>query len=222
MIRKSLDVKSWDAAQRIVRDWEAGDYREVVKIADAGEKWIKEARARKLKGESVRKLKQLLKALLAFCELKKLSLLTDIKVESMREFRQGWPYAPRTQEKKLELLKSFFRFCVRSGWIPESPAAPLDPPLVDEGPTLPFTDADLKNIFAVLENPEEIRFCMTENRTKLKAIVMVMLYTGLRISDAVCLQREKLNGKRLLLRALKNQAPVYTILPKGHWTHLLP
>jgi len=43
---------------------------------------------------------------------------------------------------------------------------------------------------------------------------MVMLYTGLRISDAVCLEREKLNGKRLLLRALKNQAPVYTILPQ--------
>jgi len=43
--------------------------------------------------------------------------------------------------------------------------------------------------------------------------VLLMRYTGMRVSDAVTLTTDRLDGKRLFLYTQKTGVPVYTVLP---------
>ncbi|MGD0716213.1 MAG: site-specific integrase, partial [Gaiellaceae bacterium] len=51
------------------------------------------------------------------------------------------------------------------------------------------------------------------NAHRLKTLVLLMRYTGMRVSDAVMLTTERLDGKRLFLYTQKTGVPVYTVLP---------
>jgi hypothetical protein len=74
-IREGLDIRSWEAAQQYVRDWEAkGTMQEDVKrvtVADASEKFIRELRSRQVTPAVIRKSEILLQErLAAFCKQK--------------------------------------------------------------------------------------------------------------------------------------------------------
>jgi integrase/recombinase XerD len=51
------------------------------------------------------------------------------------------------------------------------------------------------------------------NAHRLKTLVLLMRYTGMRVSDAVTLTSDRLDGKRLFLYTQKTGVPVYTVLP---------
>ena len=123
MVRKSLDIRSWDAAQKLVRDWEAGPVGGAITVNEACEKFISDARARQLSDAMLRKLKYLTKELKA--ALGSVSL-RSVTVDDVRKIREGWKLAPITTQKRLEMLRSVFRFCVDSGWIDRNPAAAIN------------------------------------------------------------------------------------------------
>jgi integrase len=51
------------------------------------------------------------------------------------------------------------------------------------------------------------------NKARMKAFVLIMRYTGLRIRDVVCLQRSALQDGRLFVRTQKTGVPVRLPLP---------
>ena len=51
------------------------------------------------------------------------------------------------------------------------------------------------------------------NALRLKTLVLLMRYSGMRISDTVTMTTDRLDGKRLLLYTQKTGVPVYTVLP---------
>jgi integrase len=53
-----------------------------------------------------------------------------------------------------------------------------------------------------------------ETPRKLKALILLMRYSGIRISDAVMLRRESLKDNKLFLRQEKTKHPVSAPLPK--------
>ncbi len=59
--------------------------------------------------------------------------------ESMVRFRAGWKDSPISALKRLERLRSFFRFCAAMKWVEENPVGTLKPPKFHQKPTLPFT-----------------------------------------------------------------------------------
>jgi len=64
-LRRSLDLRSWEAASDLVRGWEASGQVGVVKpdvptVAEAVTKFLEDARARHLTAETVRKYQNLL------------------------------------------------------------------------------------------------------------------------------------------------------------------
>jgi len=67
IIRRSLDVRSWEAAQKIVRDWEAGGLSkaEIPTIEGAMERFISDLNSRGLSREHVRKAELLRDELVA-------------------------------------------------------------------------------------------------------------------------------------------------------------
>jgi hypothetical protein len=60
MIRRSLDLRSWEAAQKLVRDWEANPEGGGVTVKMAVEKYTWDAEARNLADSQMRKIKLIL------------------------------------------------------------------------------------------------------------------------------------------------------------------
>ena len=56
--------------------------------------------------------------------------------------------------------------------------------------------------------------CYPGNRDRLKAFVLVMRYSGLRIGDTISLSKNRLAGNKLLLYTAKTGTPVYIPLPE--------
>jgi integrase len=48
---------------------------------------------------------------------------------------------------------------------------------------------------------------------RLRALVLVLRYTGMRIGDAVKLSTDQINGNKIFLYAQKSGVPVYTVVP---------
>lgn len=78
------------------------------------EKYISDAEARDISDSQMRKVRLILGEL----ERNFGSVaIRSVKVEGLRKIREAWKVAPVTIQKRLEMLRSFFRFCVDSGWI---------------------------------------------------------------------------------------------------------
>lgn len=211
-IRKALDLTSWEAASELIRQWEVagrvgGAEVVVPPIAEAMEKFLADAAARGLKETSLKKYRNVLKNhLLRFCARKGFRELRHLTVDVLREFRAGWKLAPRTQQKTLDTLRAFLRFCEAADWIQKNPAAGVKPPKVEDRPTLPLSDDEVKKLL------DACRKYRGDGR-RLRAMVLVLRYSGLRISDAVALKRERIQGDRLFLYQQKTGTPVYVPVP---------
>jgi site-specific recombinase XerD len=149
-----------------------------------------------LAAETVRKRRELLEGkLLPFCDAGGYSLLKHLDVDVLREFRASWPYAPLSARKRLEYLRSFFRFCQDSGWVDRNPALAVKSSKVEQTPTLPFSDDEVERVLVAA------RALASFGRygPKIKAMVLLLRYSGLRMQDAACLERARLVNDKLFL-----------------------
>lgn len=218
-IRRSLDLTSWEAAAERVRGWEASGSIGVVKteiptIREAVAKYLADAEARKLAPESIKKLRHTTeKLLLSYCTAEGLRYLKQLDLDRLREFRATWTYSPIAARKRLETVRAFFRFCAQSGWIPSNPAALIKPPKSKDSPTLPFTPEHMTAILAAADTFWERGVFGKGNRKRIRALVLLLRYSGLRIMDAVCLEKSRVVGDRLFLYTQKTGTPVRLPLP---------
>jgi integrase/recombinase XerD len=212
-LRRALDLRSWSAATDLVRDWEAAGEIGVVKkpdlptISEAVDLFLADARAQQLSGETIRKYENLLKRrFLPWCESKGYRYLKQLGVEQMRQFRATWSDSANYATKNLERLRALFRFCMHDDWIAKNPARAVKAPKVTDTPTLPFTKSEIRRILEACDR-------YPGNRDRLRAFVLVMRYSGLRIGDAIALDEGRLRGGKLLLYTAKTGTPVYVPLP---------
>jgi integrase/recombinase XerD len=209
-IRKALDLTSWEAASDLVKAWEASGEIGVVKveaptIAEAIEKFLADAKARHLSGETIRKYENLLlKRLLPWCDRKGYVKLKQLTVQALREFRGTWKDGPIYATKNLERLKSFFAFC--HPWMKANPATALKPPKADAVPTLPFSEEEMKKILDACDRYQG-------NRDRMRAFILTMRYSGLRISDTISLRRDQVEDGKILLYQAKTGEPVCVPIP---------
>jgi integrase/recombinase XerD len=210
-IRKSLDLRSWEAAQKMVRDWEANP-NTTVSVREACDKFIADAKARHLSEAMVRKLKNTTKELQdKFGSIS----LRSVTVDDMRGIRAGWKLAPVTTQKRLEMLRSFFHFCVDSCWIDRNPAKAVRLPVVKTRPTLPFSESEMEQILWACEVIRETHPQMKPGiEKKLRALVLLMRHSGLRISDSVILTEDRIREGKLFLYQAKTDEPVWVPLPE--------
>lgn len=197
-IRQSLDLTSWEAATALVHTWEtSGRFgsatRDVPSLEKAIDGYLDDCVARSLSDATVRKSKRTLRGqLLPFLERRGVRTIEGVTVDDLRAFRSALADAPNTQAKKVERLRAFFRFCVDSDWIKRNPAKAIALPRLRLAPTLPFTSQEFECILAACDRlAVERRFSET-NVARLRALVVLMRYAGLRIQDAVCLPRAAL------------------------------
>jgi integrase/recombinase XerD len=215
-IRESLKLRDWQRAQETVRGWEIDDrrahHRETrVTIADAQKKYIADAQARKLNQATVYKYRLLFRHLMTFAEAYKLQFMDQLDLDSLAMFRTSWTEGACTSLKKLERMRAFMRFAEKRDWIKRNPAIDLKAPKVPIKPTLPFTREEMIRILAALTDYS--KSAGVKNAQRLRAFVLLLRYSGLRIGDAVQLTVNRLQGNKLLLHTEKTGVQVYCVLP---------
>jgi len=208
-LRKSLDVRSWEAAQKIVRDWEAGGKKEVPAIEEAGRRMIADLSSRGLTEETIGKF-EILKSEL--CERFSGISVGSITSDDLASFRETWKCRPSTARKKLERLRSFFKFCIDRDWIGKNPASALKYPKEVSIEKKPYEKEELEKIAWAIPLFPKKGIYGEENRKRIEAFVAVLRWTGLRIRDVVQLKKSAVKSARLVLRTHKNQKPVKLVL----------
>src|SRR6266446_2716996 len=215
-LRESLKLRDWQRAQDLIRQWEAEERRIVpqekeVTIKEAHLKFIADAEARKLNQATLYKYSLLFRQLDSFAEAHNLQRLKQLDLDTLAIFRAAWKDGPRSSLKKLERLRAFLRFTEKRKWIDHNPATELKAPKVPNKPTMPFTREEMIRILTALG-----AYGMTagiRNAQRLRAFVLLLRYSGLRIGDAVQLDVHRIEESKLLLHTEKTGVAVYCVLP---------
>jgi integrase/recombinase XerD len=211
-IRKSLDIRDWEKAQLTIREWEAeGELKEPeatpITLAQAQEDFLRDAEARGLRPPTLKKYRVMLAQLTAFGEHEGRPFLSQFDLPALRRFRESWADGGISALKKLERLRAFYRFANESGWVPENFPKKLKNPKVSNPPTLPFMKDQMVAILAVCPK-------YSGDVQRLRAFILLLRYSGMRIGDTATCARDRLNGRRLLLYMQKTSEPVFVVLPQ--------
>jgi integrase/recombinase XerD len=221
-IHRSLGTTDWQKAQQIVREWEANGTSSPPKVRlcsvspeDAWRRFLADLEARNLCASTIRKYRLLSRQMNELCCERKIQFLNQLDLATLSEFRSGWRVSPLTSLKKLERLRAFFNFGQANGWINDNPARRLKAPRVLHRPTLPFTQEEMAKILDAF-GPYVSRTAPRgrDNALRLKALVLLLRYSGMRIGDAVKLTTDRISGRKLFLYTQKTGVPVYSILPE--------
>ena len=213
-ITKPIGTRDWQRAQQLAREMEAEGRvvdRKSPLIEKACDDFLADAKARGLREPSIYKYKLLLTRVQTFAKDKGLVFLSNFDLEMTAKFRESWTNKGTAARKKLESLRTFFRFCHERGWIDTNPATRLKMPKNEEPPVEPFTKEEVAAILAAVP-----KYPDKDNAVRLRALVSLLRYSGLRLGDAVTIERSRIEpGGRLFLRTAKTGTRVFVPLPKA-------
>jgi integrase len=218
-IRRSTALQNWQKAHELLREWEVSgrqpeEQPEIVTVHFACDRFLEDAAARGLAESTMKKYTQLTKQMTAFAESHRKVNVDDWNLQVVRQFRASWKDGARSSLKKLERLRAFFRFALDSKWVADNPARKLKNPTVRPNPTLPFDGEEVMRILAACAHYTDAYGRVGQpNAKKLRALVLLLRYSGLRIGDASSCAVDRLQGDRLLLHMHKTGHPVHVKLP---------
>jgi integrase len=202
-----------------VRGWEASGevgvvQTEIPEIPGAVERFFEDIKARGLSEATVGKQTVLLrKQFLPWCKSRGFKSLKQLNVDEITQFRATWADGPLSKSKKQERLKGFFHFCVVREWVRTNPVHGIKPVKVPPSQTLPFDEEEVVRVLDACDRYPIKGVYTTENRTRIKALTLLLRYSGLRIRDAVTCERARLVDGKLFLYQAKTGTHVYCPLP---------
>jgi integrase len=205
MIRKTLDVRSWEAAQKVVREMECGKPVEIPSLEEASKRFIEDMMSRGLSADTIKKFE------LLTAELKRRFpnwQVDQFTPDDLGKFREKWKVQPSTARKKLERLRSFFKFCVERKWCETNPASSLRAPKELTIEKKPFDNSELEKIAWAIPLFPIKGIYGEDNRERIRAFVSVLRWTGLRIRDVVQLKRSAVDENFVTVRTHKNGKPI--------------
>jgi integrase/recombinase XerD len=214
-VRESLKVRSWEEAdrelaklkERLTKGTAPEDAPKT--LHDAWEDFAKDAKARELREATLRKYKYLRAEMERFASAEGLRFVAEFNLEQLRKWRSRWVNKNVAALKKLEFVRSFLRFCHDAGWIPDNPARKLKSPTVTAKQTMPHTQQEITRILAAIDtHAKTVRL-----RRRMRALVLVLRYAGLRIGDGVTLSSERVCDGKVFLYTAKSGTPVSCPLP---------
>lgn len=210
-IRKPIGLRDWQLAQQRAREWEADGIAvggAPTTIKGACDKFIEDAKARGLRETTIYKYRLLFTQMEEFAKSNGLVFITAFDIDWTRKFRESWTNKNLGARKKLEYLKAFFRFVVDSGWLPNNPASKIKPPKTNDAPTLPLSNEEIEKILKACDAyPHKGR------ALRMKALILLLRYSGLRIGDAASLSRNRITDDKLELYTAKTGTKVCLPLP---------
>ncbi|MCL2659671.1 MAG: site-specific integrase [Acidobacteriaceae bacterium] len=231
-IRRSAKTRSWEKAEKLARSLEESlnggtavpppfavpppdPNANRVTIDHAVETYLADAVSRGLTKRTVGKLRVLAeKQLLKWAKGESLTYLDEFTTDNLTLFRNTWADGPLSRSKKHDRMIGFFKFCIDHKWIQENPAKPMGKVKVKQVPTDYFPPDEFAKIIDATyayrpKGDSEYR----HQSIRIRTLILLMRWSGLRISDAVTLERSRLIGDDVLLYQAKTGTPVYVPLP---------
>ncbi len=223
-LRQSAKTRSWEKAELTARSiQEAADPMKaaqpvITTIQDAIDAYVADEKGRNLSKETTKQSKTLFeKQLLPWAKHRGLTRLRDLTASELVNFRATWGNNGLTANRKLSRLAGFFAFCIQNGWLTENPAARVKRSTVGSLPTGWFPKPEFQRIIDATYAYGDWRggrdFHYRADR--LRALVLLMRWSGFAIQDAVTLERERLSeDDKLFLYRAKTGVPVQVPLPR--------
>lgn len=205
-------TRDWQKANQRARQMEVTGEQGDCLIEKACQDFLSDCLARGLRESSLYKYRLLLSRLQMFAKDKGLGHVRQFNLEMAAKFRESWTNKGTAARKKLESLRTFFKFCHQRGWIDSNPAASLKMPNNTEPPIEPFTQDQMTAILGAIPH-YPTRGTGKINAVRLRALVLLLRYSGLRIGDAVTISRDRIDNGRLFLRTAKTGTRVFVPLP---------
>lgn len=188
-----------------------------VTIHDAVKAYLADAVSRELAEDTISKLERIFrKQFLTWCQITGLEYLDQVNLDALINFRNTWKDGRLAKQKKQSRVIGFFWECVRRDYIIKNPALALSRIKVIHVPTDYFPRDEFDRIIDatyVYGDPRGGYIPVEDTRTRLRTLTLLMRWSGLRIRDAVTLERHRLHGESLLLYQAKTGTPVYVPLP---------
>ena len=221
--RHTLKTRDWNTALQRIAQIEQGTpapqairHGAGVPLAEAIQTYLTDCRARNLAPNSLEAYTNTLKHLRAHFDGRSLS---DVTLEALTKYRTHRALvAARSSRGEITELRTFFRFCVDREWIDKNPASRLVLPKDESLPTLPFTEDEVTAMLAVCDEIVDTRSAAHQQRSRerARALLLILLYSGMRISDVILLKRDKVNMQtgQILIRMMKTGAPLYIPIPR--------
>lgn len=143
------------------------------------------------------------------CRKAGITRLDDVEIETIDLFRSQRSISALTWTKELAILRNFFGFCVTRRWISFNPAKEVKAPKPKPKPKEPYTEDEVAHILAACDQLGRGPY----ERDRARAMVLLLRYTGLRISDVATLARDRVRDDRIYLYTMKNGKPVFLPIP---------
>jgi integrase len=216
-IRQTAHTRSWEKAEQLRKSMDDGGAplpAVPLTIVQALADFIADAEMRNLAPGTLSKLKTLRGQLEAWAKERGLRYLKELTVAELSVFRSSWQDAGLSRKIKQQRLSSFFLFAIRNGWLTENPVKKLSRILVRDTPTDYFPEAEFQAILAALDKYKPKAWIDSKHQAeRLRTLTLLMRWSGLRIGDAVTLERTRLVGDSVLLYQQKTGTAVYVPLP---------
>lgn len=218
-VRKALKpIRDWNKALDTIRKWESEGARpasqDTVTIDRLRIVFLEDAQARNLGSETIRKYKQLFKQLAVFAKDQGVENIRSLDLPMLTAFRAKWKDGPLSSGKKLERLRSVLQFAVSRKWLEENPSVHLKAPKYKPTPTMPFSRDQMFAILkAATEWLDQTQAHGRDNARRMRALILLLRYSGLRIGDAVGCLTDRLAKDKLRLYTQKTGTHVYVPLP---------
>ena len=155
--------------RKSVREWEATasepKAEDRILIAEATEKFLADAQARKLKDSTIDRHRILFRQLEAFAASEGIKRLDELETPMLNKFRASLKGTSGLADlKKLERLRSFFKFAQANGYTEQNPASAVRRPKIRPNPTLSFSQEEMLRILAAAA--KNIAEVLTEGKNR--------------------------------------------------------
>jgi len=188
-----------------------------VTVEKAVDSYLADARSRGLKPDTMSKLERIFRRqFLNWTKAEGLEYLDQLDLDALLSFRSTWEEGALVRAKKQERVIGFFWVCFRRNYITQNPALGLTKIRTKQVPTDYFPRDEFKRIIDSTYVYGDARggfIDIEDTRTRLRTLTLLMRWSGLRIRDAIILERSRLQGDSLLLYQAKTGQPVYVPLP---------
>lgn len=188
-----------------------------ITIKKAVESYLADAVSRNVAEATLDKLTTIFeKQFLPWTQAQGLEYIDEIDLDILLNFRNTWKDGALAKQKKQSRVIGFFWACVRRRFLIENPALGLGRIKVIHIPTDYFPPDEFQRILDatyVYGDPRGGYIPIEDTRTRLRTLTLLMRWSGLRIRDAILLERHRLQGDSLLLYQAKTGTPVYVPLP---------
>ena len=206
--RGSLRLRDWNRAIRKLALMESQSGLQSKLVPETIGTWKGQL---KIESSTTRKYGNTLRCFQEFCQREGLDTIDMVDLERLDKSCLLRKVARTTLIREIQVLRQFFTFCVKRKWVAENWAKELEAPKnVKPREVVPYTPQEVAAILAACDGIGSSSY----ERRRARAMILLLRYAGLRISDVAMLAKDRIRNGQVMLFTQKTGCHVLLPIPK--------